>query len=113
MDKAEAFKKSLSKSFVHFIGEGLALYGSMSFNQQNINDKGIIAPINYVYDAVNSRILKPAYTGVFRVYGIYKEKHRYTFTGSLIGNSNIANKLTATSLLMFAIVGPPQFYQLF
>lgn len=82
-EKVQAFKKSLSKSFVNFNGSGLSLYGAMSLNQQNINDKALVAPINYIYDEVNSSIFKPGYTGGFRIDGIYKEKHRYSFSLAL------------------------------
>lgn len=101
-DKVQAIKKALSKSFVHFKGEGLSLYGAMSFNQQNINDKGITAPVNYVYDAVNSGMFKPGYTGGVRVDGIYKAKHRYTFTLALnrvVAGNHYINKYSLSPFI--------------
>lgn len=101
-DKLQAIKNTLSKSFLYFKGEGLSLYGAMSFNQQHINDKGIVAPVNYIYDAVNSSMFKPGYTGGFRVDGIYKEKHRYTFTLALnrvVAGNHYMNKYSLSPFI--------------
>ena len=87
-DKVQAFKKSLSKSFLHFKGEGLSLYGSMSLNNQNINDNDITVPVNYLYNTVNNNTFKAGYSSGFRIDGIYKEKHRYSLSLAI-------NKVTA------------------
>ena len=79
-NRVEAFKKSLAKKFVNFQGNDLSLFGALSFNQQTINDKAVTAPINYLYDAVNTNSFKAGYAGGFRIDGIYKEKHRYSLT---------------------------------
>ena len=79
-DRVQSFKKSIAKSFVNFKGNNLSLYGALSFNKQNINDKGITAPLNYSYEALNDNSFNPGYTGGFRVDGIYNEKHNYSFS---------------------------------
>jgi hypothetical protein len=79
-DKVQAMKKSLAKSFVNFKGNDLSLFGSLSLNNQTINDKGITAPLNYLYSAVNSNSFNPGYSGGFRWDGTYNEKHQYSFS---------------------------------
>jgi len=73
-------KKSLAKTFVDFVGNDISLFGSLDFTKQNINDKGITAPLNYLYNNVNENALKPGFTGGFRIDGIYKEKHLYSLS---------------------------------
>ena len=92
-DKVQAFKKSLSKKFINFQGNDLSLFGALSFNQQTINDKAVAAPINYLYDAVNTNNFKAGYSGGFRVDGIYNEKHRYSFSLS-VNRVNAGSKYT-------------------
>jgi hypothetical protein len=92
-DKVQAFKKSLSKKFINFQGNDLSLFGALSFNQQTINDKAVAAPINYLYDAVNTNSFKAGYSGGFRVDGIYNEKHRYSLSLS-VNRVNAGSKYT-------------------
>lgn len=92
-DKVQAFKKSLSKKFINFQGNDLSLFGALSFNQQTINDKAVVAPINYLYDAVNTNSFKAGYTGGFRIDGIYNEKHRYSLSLS-VNRVNAGSKYT-------------------
>ncbi len=92
-DRVAAFKKSLSKKFVNFQGNDLSLFGALSFNQQTINDKAVVAPINYLYDAVNTNSFKAGYTGGFRIDGIYNEKHRYSISLS-VNRVNAGSKYT-------------------
>ena len=82
-DKVQAIKKLIIKPFVNFKGNDFSLFGAMSLNNQTINDKGITAPINYLYSAVNSNSFDPGYSGGFRWDGIYNEKHRYSFSVSI------------------------------
>jgi len=51
----------------------LSLFGALSFNNQIINDNGITAPVNYLYNEVNNNGFKPGFTGGFRWDGIYNE----------------------------------------
>ena len=92
-DKVQAFKKSLSKKFINFQGNDLSLFGVLSFNQQTINDKAVAAPINYLYDAVNTNSFKAGYSGGFRVDGIYNEKYRYSLSLS-VNRVNAGSKYT-------------------
>jgi len=101
-DKVQAFKKSLSKKFINFQGNDLSLFGALSFNQQTINDKAVAAPINYLYDAVNTNSFKAGYSGGFRVDGIYNEKHRYSFSLSVNrvnAGSKYSNKYTLSPFI--------------
>ena len=79
-DKVQRIKKSIAKTFIIFKGNDLSLFGALSLNHQNINDKSITAPLNYLYDGLNSNSFKPGYSGGFRWDGIYNEKHRYSFS---------------------------------
>ena len=40
-EKVQQIKKSIAKTFVNFKGNDLSLYGALSLNHQNINDKSI------------------------------------------------------------------------
>ena len=94
-DKVQAFKKTVAKKFINFKGNNLSLFGALSFNQQNINDKGITTPVNYLYDEVNSNSFKPGYTGGFRIDGIYNEKHNYSVSlaiNRVIAGNNYNNR---------------------
>ncbi len=101
-DKVQAFKKSLSKKFINFQGNDLSLFGALSFNQQTINDKAVAAPINYLYDAVNTNSFKAGYTGGFRIDGIYNEKHRYSLSlavNRVNAGSKYTNKYTLSPFI--------------
>ena len=90
-------KKSFAKTFVNFLGNEVSLYGSLDFSKQNINDKAITAPINYLYNTVNSDSYLTGFSGGFRMDGIYKEKHCYSFifginrivTGNYYSNKHV------------------------
>jgi len=79
-ERLKNIKKSLAKKFVNFVGNDLSLFGSLALSKQNINDNGVTAPINYLYNTVNSNTFNPGYSGGFRIDGIYKEKHRYSLS---------------------------------
>ena len=76
-------KKSIAKTFIDFVGNEVSLYGSLDFSKQNINDNAITAPINYLYNTVNSNTYNSGFSGGFRIDGIYKEKHRYALSFGL------------------------------
>jgi hypothetical protein len=48
-------------------------------SKQTIDDNGITAPINYLYNELNTNNFNSGFNGGFRIDGIYKEKHRYSF----------------------------------
>ncbi len=77
-ERIRKIKKSFAKTFVDFVGNDVSLFGSLVLSKQNINDNGVTAPINYLYNTVNSNTFDPGYSGGFRIDGIYKEKHRYS-----------------------------------
>jgi len=79
-ERLKNIKKSLAKKFVNFVGNDVSLFGSLALSKQNINDNGVTAPINYLYNTVNSNTFNPGYSGGFRIDGIYKEKHRYSLS---------------------------------
>jgi len=82
-ERIRKFKKSFDKAFVNFVGNDISLFGSLVLSKQNINDNGIIAPLNYLYNKVNSNTFNPGYSGGFRIDGIYNEKHRYSLSFAL------------------------------
>jgi len=73
-------KKSFAKKFVNFVGNDISLYGGLVLSKQTINDNGITAPTNYLYNDLNTNSFNSGFNGGFRIDGIYKEKHRYTFS---------------------------------
>jgi hypothetical protein len=79
-ERIRKIKKSLAKKFVNFVGNYVSLFGNLVLSKQNINDKGVTAPINYLYNTVNSNTFNSGYSGGFRIDGIYKEKHRYALS---------------------------------
>lgn len=79
-ERIRKIKKSLAKTFVNFVGNEVSLYGALALSKQRINDNGITAPINYLYNDLNTNSYDPGFNGGFRIDGIYKEKHRYTFS---------------------------------
>ncbi len=96
-DNVQQLKKSISHSFKNFVGNDLSLFGTLSLNKQNINDNGVTAPVNYLYNTVNNNTFKPGYSGGFRIDGIYKEKHHYSLSlavNSVHAGSNYNNKYT-------------------
>jgi hypothetical protein len=79
-ERIRKIKKSFAKTFVDFVGNDVSLFGSLVLSKQNINDNGVTAPINYLYNTVNSNTFNTGYSGGFRIDGIYKEKHRYSLS---------------------------------
>ena len=79
-ERMRKIKKSLAKTFVNFTGNNLSLYGSLNLSNQNINENGITAPNNYLYNSLNSNTDEAGFSGGFRIDGIYNEKHRYSFS---------------------------------
>jgi len=86
-ERIRKIKKSLAKTFVNFTGNDLSLYGSLNLSNQKINDNGIKAPINYLYNSLNNNSYEAGFSGGFRMDGMYKERHRYSFS---FGISRIA-----------------------
>jgi len=79
-ERLRKIKKSLAKKFINFVGNDVSLFGSLALSKQNINDNGVTAPINYLYNTVNSNTFNTGYNGGFRIDGIYKETHRYSLS---------------------------------
>ncbi len=64
--------------------KGWSLFGALTLNNQSINDAGITAPINYLYNSENNNAFKAGYSGGFRWDGVINQQHRY----SLIFSAN-------------------------
>jgi hypothetical protein len=79
-ERMRKIKKSLAKAFVNFTDNDLSLYASLNLSKQKIDDNGITAPINYVYNSLNSNNYNTGFAGGFRIDGLYKEKHSYSFS---------------------------------
>ena len=94
-ERIRKIKKSLAKKFVNFVGNDVSLFGNLVLSKQNINDNGVTAPINYLYNTVNSNTFNSGYSGGFRIDGIYKEKHRYALSfavNRVAAGNNYKNK---------------------
>ena len=101
-DGVQAFKKSIAKKFINFQGNDLSLFGALSLNNQLINDKGITAPVNYIYEEVSNNSFKPGYAGGFRIDGIYNEKHRYSLSFAInrvISGSKYTNRYSISPFI--------------
>jgi hypothetical protein len=101
-ERLRKIKKSIAKKFVNFVGNDVSLFGALALSKQNINDNGVTAPINYLYNTVNSNTFDPGYSGGFRIDGIYKEKHRYALSFAVnrisVGN-NYKNKYSLSPFI--------------
>jgi len=101
-ERLRKIKKSLAKKFVNFVGNDVSLFGSLALSKQNINDNGITAPINYLYNTVNSNTFNSGYSGGFRIDGIYKEKHRYALSfavNRVAAGNNYKNKYSLSPFI--------------
>jgi hypothetical protein len=101
-ERIRKIKKSFAKTFVNFVGNDVSLFGSLVLSKQNINDNGVTAPINYVYNTVNSNTFNTGYSGGFRIDGIYKEKHRYSFSfavNRIAAGNNYKNKYSLSPFI--------------
>lgn len=92
-ERIRKIKKSFAKKFVNFVGNEVSLYGALVLSKQLINDNAVTAPINYLYSELNTNTYNSGFNGGFRIDGIYKEKHRYTFSFGL-------NRISAGSYYM-------------
>ena len=101
-ERIRKIKKSLAKKFVNFVGNDVSLFGNLVLSKQNINDKGVTAPINYLYNTVNSNTFNSGYSGGFRIDGIYKEKHRYALSFAInrvAAGNNYKNKYSLSPFI--------------
>ena len=101
-ERLRKIKKSFAKTFVNFTDNDFSLFGSLVLSNQTINDKGITAPVNYLYNTVNSNTFNPGYIGGFRIDGIYKEKHRYSLSfavNRIATGNNYKNKYSLSPFI--------------
>ena len=101
-ERIRKIKKSLAKKFVNFVGNDVSLFGNLVLSKQNINDNGVTAPINYLYNTVNSNTFNSGYSGGFRIDGIYKEKHRYALSfavNRVAAGNNYKNKYSLSPFI--------------
>jgi len=86
-DKVNSLKKSVTnkwnKAFVNFTNNDVLLIGAIDFSRQIIDNNAIGTMYNYNYAVLNSNIYKPGFLAGFRVDGLYKEKHKYSFQMTL------------------------------
>lgn len=85
-DKVQAFKSNVkqefSKVFTDFKGNNIYLFSGIGLSKQYINAGSYNSSFNY--DLANNRSsFKPGYFAGFRVDGIFKEKHLYSFAVGL------------------------------
>lgn len=85
-----------NKNKVHSV-KGWSLFGALTLNKQSVNDAGIQAPINYLYNTLNNNVFKPGYTGGFRYDGISNQKNNYVLSfavNRVSAGTNYKNKYT-------------------
>jgi len=103
-DKVQAFKKSVKKEFgkifIDFNDNNIYVLSGIGFSKQYINTGSYNSIFNYVLQN-NNAAFKPGYFAGFRVDGIYKEKHLYSFAFSLDKISSGTSNSSSTSLEPF------------
>lgn len=82
-DKVQAFKSDvkqiLGKVFYDFKGNNIYLLSGINLSKQYINAGNYNSSFNYDLVNYTNSAFKPGYYGGFRIDGIYKEKHLYSF----------------------------------
>ena len=103
-DKVQAFKsnvkKEFKKAFTDFKDNNIFLYSGIGLSKQYINAGTYNSSFNYDL-ANNKSAFKPGYFAGFRVDGIYKEKHLYSFAVGLNRISTGNEYANSTSLQPF------------
>jgi hypothetical protein len=82
--------------------KGWSLFGALTLNNQLVNDKGITAPINYLYSSVNNNVFKPGYSGGFRYDGVSKQNNYYSLSFAInrvSAGTSYTNKYTLAPFL--------------
>lgn len=104
-DKVQAFrsdvKQILDKVFYDFKSNNIYLLSGISLSKQYINAGNYSSSFNYDLVNFNKSAFKPGYYGGFRVDGIYKEKHLYSFKFSLDKIATGSEYKNTTSLQPF------------
>lgn len=77
------FKASWDKTFVNFTDNSTYLLAGMNFSNQGITAAGYNSGFNYNISENTASGFKPGYFAGFRVDGLYKDKHNYSFQVSL------------------------------
>ena len=101
-ERVDKIKKSFAKTFKDFVGNDLYLLGSLDLSKQSIYDKEVTNPLNYLYNSVNNNTYKTGYSAGFRIDGIYKEKHPYSFIfaiNRITTGNNYLNKYNSAPFL--------------
>ena len=103
--KVQAFKKIIKKEFNKVIidfnnNNNIYVLSGIGFSKQYINTGSYNSIFNYVLQN-NNAAFKPGYFAGFRVDGIYKEKHLYSFAFSLDKISSGTSYSSFTSLEPF------------
>ena len=100
---AGKFVLKVSKVFKNFSSNQTYLYGGIGFNKQNVNEAAYNSSFNYRLADVNNNVFKPGYYAGFRFDGLYKLKHKYSFT---VGLNKVASGVKYTnSKRMDPIIG--------
>ena len=81
--RIQKIKKLFTAAFKNYSNTEISLFGSMDLSKQSINDAAVAIPINYVYTSVNNNNYQTGYSGGFRMDGLYKQKHLYSYVFSI------------------------------
>jgi len=79
-ERIRKIKKSLAILFKEYTDNAISVFGSLDFSKQNINDKAITAPLNYLYNNVNNNSYRSGFSGGFRLDGVYQQKKFYSLS---------------------------------
>lgn len=94
-------QKKWNKTFTDFTVVKRSLLAGISFGKQNIREANYHSTFNYSLSDNNNNVSKPGYFAGYRIDGVFKEKHDYSFTMSLNKIATGANYKTSKSLEPF------------
>ena len=95
------FKNTWNNVFVDFTDNEKYLLGGMNLSKQNVNVGDYNSNFNYDLTDYYKNAYKPGYFIGYRVDGLFKEKHNYSFAMSLNKIASGANYQRTTSLSPF------------
>jgi hypothetical protein len=98
---SNGFSKHWNQTFSDFSDNHVSLLAGINFSKQRIDAGGFTSPFNYNLSQISNNAFKPGFTLGYRVDGMYKKKHGYSFGVNINKYTSGTNYLTSSSLQPF------------